>query len=317
MDRFPFAAEGGCVTMFGQRADSRWRKLHPLTVVALLTAHAVTAFLWELHPLLLGGQLLFLLLWMGKEGFFSRMMPMLPLGIWFALLFMIVNALFSANGSTFLWKGPIVPYFGRLDLTMEELLYSLFGVIRLAIIVMVAAMYQRFVDHDRFLFLFAGVAPRSVLTAIMAFRLFPYLAKEFSRIKEIAAIRGIVPVVAGWRDKLAGYMFLLRPLLLSAFEGSWMMAETLYARGFGSGPRSTYNPDAMSGREKIGLLLSLLMILFALFARLLAFGRFHYYPVLVWNDPAGDLLLLCGLIVCWLVPLIWLGGGGKDQDDHL
>lgn len=293
--------------MFALAVNHHWRQHHPLIIVLLLLSHVMVAFLWDLHPLVQLAQFLFLLLWAAKERLIRALLPMLRIGLWFSLLFLVVNPLFSAQGSTFLWKGPILPYLGRLDLTVEELVYSLLGVIRLINIIIVSLMFQRFVDHDRFLLLFAKVAPRFVMTSVIAFRMFPFLSQEYARIKEIAYIRGIRPGGNRLRDKLSYHMLIIRPLLTSALEGSWMTAETLYARGFGSGRRSTYSPAPMNGQEKMGGMLAAIIFLFAIFARALSFGRFQFYPQFDWPDPFGDLLLIAGLGVVWVVPPLWLG----------
>lgn len=292
-------------------SDSTWRKIHPLVIVCLLVVHVLIAFLFEYHPLIQTVQLGFLLIWVWKEGFLRQLLPIIRMGIWFTLIFLIANPLFASNGVLFWWKGPILPYLGRLDVTTEEIVYSSLGIMRLYSIFILSVMFQRFIDHDRFMFTFAKVAPRFVMTSVMAFRLFPYLTQEYSRIMETAYVRGIRPTGSTMREKLAHSMLLLRPLLMSALEGSWITAETMYARGFGSGPRSSYQQMVLNRSEIIGLFFIALIFLFALFGRLLAFGRFDYFPTFHWRDPVGDLYFSAGLLLVWLVPLIWLRRGGE------
>jgi energy-coupling factor transport system permease protein len=297
----------------GTPSSSPWRSFHPLVVTGLLASHVILAFLWEYHPLLQTGQLLFLLAWAVREGCLRQAVTMFRIGVWFTVVFVVVNPLFSSLGERFLWRGPIVAYFGRLDVTAEELLYSVMGVIRLYSILILSVMYQRFVDHDRFFFLFAKAAPRFVMTAVMAFRLFPYLSQEFARIREIAHVRGIRPRGPGLREKLRYTMLIMRPLLFGALEGSWLTAETLYARGFGSGPRSSYRTQPLKRREWLGLLMIGGMLLVAVWGRWLSFGAFAYFPALVWTDPLGDTLFLAGLTALWLLPIIWLKGETTDE----
>jgi len=296
---------------------SPWRSVHPLAVAVLLLCHLVCAFLWEYHPLLQTGQLLFLLVWAAREGCLSPVLSMFRLGIWFTAVFVIVNPLFASLGETVLWRGPVVSYFGRLDLTLEELLYSAAGVIRLFSILVLSVLYMRFLDHDRFFFLFARVAPRFVMTAVMAFRLFPFLSREYARIREIAQVRGLRPEGKEIRQQLRYTMLLLRPLLFGALEGAWLTAETLYARGFGSGPRSTYRTQPMKRKEWTGLLLLAAMLGLAIWGRALSFGTFQYFPRLVWPDPLGDVLFFMGLAAVWTLPILWWKGGMADDHSPL
>jgi energy-coupling factor transport system permease protein len=180
-----------------------------------------------------------------------------------------------------------------------------------------SVMYQRFIDHDRFFFLFARIAPRFVMTAVMAFRLFPFLSREFARIREIAQVRGIRPEGHGLRKQLRYTMFVLRPLLFGALEGSWLTAETLYARGFGSGPRSSYRMQPMERREWLGALLLGATLFIAIWGRMLSFGTFAYFPRLIWADPLGDLLFFIGLAAVWMLPILWLKGGKEDGNSAL
>jgi energy-coupling factor transport system permease protein len=291
--------------------DSRWRTLHPVMVFILLLIHGVVVFLWE-NPLLIAGQLLFLGMWAFRERLFQQLPSYFRYGWWIAMVFLVINPLFSSNGVTFLWKGPVIPVIGRLDVTVEELGYAGISLFRLAILIILSGMFQRFVDHDRLMLSFSKIMPRFVLTAVLAIRLFPFLEQELTRIGEIMKLRGIVPKSSTWRDMLVHRMFFLRPLLLSAMEGSWMTAETLYVRGFGSGPRSVYKPSKMTSRELVGFLLILVIPVFALFGIFQDFGRFQFYPQVAWHDPLGDLLFLGGMLAVWVFPLVWLARRQED-----
>lgn len=286
--------------------STKWRKIHPGAAVSLLLVHGIISFLWE-HPLYLGGQLLFLLLWAWRERVLPSILPLFRLLLWLAPFFLLVNALFSTNGVTFLWKGPVIELIGRLDFTLEELAYSSMGLLRLSILLIISGMFQQFVDHDRFLLLFAKVAPRFVLTAVLAIRMFPFLLSEFTRMKEAAYLRGIRPKGEGKRAQIRFFLLLLRPLLYSALEGSWQTAETLYARGFGSGPRSAYKTKTISSKELLGMICIGMTLLFALFGKWMTFGKIDYYPRFAFYDLPGDVLFLLIMVAVWMIPLYVLG----------
>ncbi|RNB78758.1 energy-coupling factor transporter transmembrane protein EcfT [Brevibacillus fluminis] len=292
--------------MSAQIPPIRWQQLHPGAIAFFLFVQGILTFVWE-HPFMLIGQLLFLLGWAWRERVLPAIMPLFRMLLVMAPFFLLVNALFSTNGVTFLWKGPVVPLIGRLDFTLEELAYSCMGLVRLAILLTLSGMFQQFVDHDRFLLLFAKVAPRFVLTAALAIRMFPFLLAEFSRIKETAYLRGIRPRGKGKRAQIRFYLFLLRPLLYSALEGSWQSAETLYARGFGSGPRSSYRTKKIASHEVLGLIFTGIVFAFALFGKWLDFGRIDYYPRFSFHDLPGDALFALLMVGSWLVPLYVLG----------
>ncbi len=260
--------------------------------------HGALVFLWE-NPLLLIGQIFFLLLWARQLKLLDPFPAILRYGWWISIAFLLVNPLMGQNGVTFLWKGPIIPVIGRMDLTLEELGYAVMAMLRLICLLLLSVMYQRGVDHDRFMLLFTKVAPKFVLTSLLAIRMVPFLSKELQRIQEINQLRGLRPAAQSIRAKLIYQMNVFRPLLLSAMEGSWQTAEALYARGFGSGPRSIYKQEHMNAQERVSLFLLLLFFTFIVAARVNGFGDFAFYPRVTWSDPLGDGLFLLILSVLW------------------
>lgn len=290
------------------QSDSRWRTVHPFVVVSLLLTTFVLSFLWE-HPLYLCGLLFVLLLWLGIERLLRHVFRSFRFALPIMLLYMMVNPLFQSNGEHLLWQGPVLSVIGRVDLTTEELLYSFMGVIRLSIILLLSAGFLFFVDQERFLFFFAKVTPRFVISSVMAIRLFPFLMQESKRIQEVLRARGIRPANRGLRSYISFKMTILKPLIYSTMEGSWITAESLYVRGFGSGPRSYYRTSAMTQREKVGLLLCGLLILFGVFGKVLQFGAVQFYPIFQWNDPMGDTMFLIMLLGIWGATLIWMRKG--------
>ncbi|PSJ99583.1 hypothetical protein C7R93_02590 [Brevibacillus fortis] len=294
--------------------SSVWKSVHPVAVSSILLAHVVTAFLFDYHPLLQLGQLLFLILWALQEGLGKTMWITFRFGMLFSILFMIVNPLFASHGGTFLWRGPIVSILGRLDFTLEEMAYSFIGVIRLHTILVLSVMFQRFIDHDRFFFLFAKIAPRFVMTSVMAIRLFPLLSREFARIKEVSRLRGIRPKGGELIHRVRYYSLLLRPLLFSSLEGAWLTAEALYARGFGSGKRSSYHEVPLFPRELMSCMMSLVIVGIVIWGKRFDFASFSFYPTFNWSDPLGDLLFLTGLFVLWMLPIYGLRE--RRQDLH-
>lgn len=286
-------------------ARLRMTGIHPGTVVLHLVMHGVLVFLWE-NPLLIVGQLMFLLLWGHQEGMLQPFPAILRYGWWLCIAFLLINPLFGQNGLSFLWKGPIIPVIGRLDLTWEELGYAVIVMLRLLSLLLLSVIFQRGVDHDRFMLQFSKVAPRFVLTSVLAIRLVPFLSRELQRIQEVTLLRGLQPASNSTRDKIVFRMKLFRPLLLFAMEGSWLTAESLYARGFGSGPRSSYKPKRMTEQERVGVILPVLFFLLILAARLHGFGNFTFFPGLSWPDPLGDLLFLLILLLMWTLSAYWL-----------
>lgn len=288
--------------------NSCWYAVHPFVVVSFLLATFVLAFLW-ISPLFLLLILSVLLLWLG----FEKKLAQVFRTFWFMwpimLFYMLMNPLLQSNGEHFLWWGPLLPVIGRLDLSVEELVFSFMGMIRLSIIMLLSAGFLFFVDQERFLFFFARITPRFVISSVMAIRLFPFMMQESKRIQEVMSVRGIRPTGKGIRSWISFKMTMLKPLIYSTMEGSWITAESLYVRGFGSGPRSYYRTTKMQQQEKITLLMCGILLLFGVFGKRMMFGEYQFYPNLHWFDPVGDIMFVTILLGLWGAILIWMRKG--------
>lgn len=138
----------------------------------------------------------------------------------------LLTPLLVVEGTHVLWRGPIVPVIGELDVTREELASSAVQALRLAAVTLAFAAYALLVDHDRLLRA-AGSARRSVLGVALATRLLPTLQRDAAGL--VVALRGRGVDVGGTRGRAR----LLGPLLAGSLERGLGLAEAMEARGFG------------------------------------------------------------------------------------
>jgi energy-coupling factor transport system permease protein len=143
-----------------------------------------------------------------------------------ALSVLIISPLAQARGSHPIWSGPIVPVFGPLDVTREEVALAAVYALRFAALGLAVAAYALVVDHDR-LVQGAGFARRSVLAVVLATRLLPTLERDAAGFVE--ALRGRGVAVGG----LHGRARLVSPLLAGSLERALNLAESMEARGYG------------------------------------------------------------------------------------
>src|SRR5262245_15585435 len=140
-----------------------------------------------------------------------------------AVLVALVNVLVVRDGLTvFARLGDVEP-FGRLDLTAEALVVGLVLGVRVIVIVMCCALFTTAVDPDEVLRLFRRVSFRSALTAALATRMVPVLARDARRMADARACRpNPGPRVA-----------VLRAVASSALDRAIDVAATLEVRGYG------------------------------------------------------------------------------------
>src|SRR5438034_7227920 len=203
-------------------------RLAPVPAAALLAAAAVAALLMDrLAPLaLLTGALLALCLQAR-----TRLRPYLYGTASAALGVFIVWPFLQTTGVDVIWEGPIVPVLGQLDVTREEIVLAAVSSLRLLAVGLAFTAYALLLDHDR-LVAAATFARRSALAVALATRLVPTLERDAAGLAE--AVRGRGVEVAGVR----GHARLLSPLVAGSLEPAANLAESMEARGYGSGPHS-------------------------------------------------------------------------------
>jgi energy-coupling factor transport system permease protein len=144
---------------------------------------------------------------------------------------LVISPLAQVRGSHPIWSGPIIPVFGPLDVTREELGLAALYALRFAALGLAVAAYALLLDHDR-LVQGAGFARRSVLAVALATRLLPTLERDAAGYAE--ALRGRGVAVRGLRGRAR----LVSPLVAGSLERALNLAESMEARGFGQPGRT-------------------------------------------------------------------------------
>jgi energy-coupling factor transport system permease protein len=132
------------------------------------------------------------------------------------------------SGSDVLWRGPIIPVVGELNVTSEELTKAAAQAVRLLAVMLAFSAYALLLDHDRLLQA-ARFARRSALVVALATRLLPTLERDAAGFA--VALRGRGVDVHGLR----GRGRLVAPLLAGSLERGLNLAEAMEARGYGRG----------------------------------------------------------------------------------
>jgi len=146
------------------------------------------------------------------------------LGVPFALLIALVNALVVREGATILVSGYTVPVLGRLDVTLEATAYGAIMGLRALIAIGCGALLSAAVDPDELLRSFRRLGFRSALTAALATRLVPVLARDARRMRDAQRTRGGEP---------APPLALVRAVTAGALDRAVDVAATLEVRGYG------------------------------------------------------------------------------------
>jgi energy-coupling factor transport system permease protein len=213
-----------------------------------------------------------------------------------ALLVAIVNPFVIHEGLTVLWRLGEVPPFGQIDLTLEALVYGALLGARVLAVALCCALFVAAVDPDETLQLFRRVSFRSALTAALAARLMPVLARDARRMSEATACRAdpIPP----------GRVAVMRAVATSALDRAIDVAATLEVRGYATpgaaAPRRLREPWS---RHDIAFAASAAAIVaLAIGARVLGIAGYDAYPSTVLAAGPREWLLGVAFVVVALLP---------------
>jgi energy-coupling factor transport system permease protein len=199
----------------------------------------------------------------------------------------IINPLVYAEGGTLLVRGGEL--FGRrIDITLEATLYGALTGLRVVVIVVALGLLSAAVDPDELLRLFRRVSYRSALTASLANRLVPVLARDAMRMSDAARCRPHPP----------GRLAVVRAALAGALDRSVDVAAALEVRGYALGGRPPRRRRPWSRHDLRFLGAALGIAAVAVGGAIAGVGEVQPYPTLelawgaaVWALSAAIVLL--------------------------
>ena len=180
------------------------------------------------HPLILAALLLAVVGAAAGAQVLGPVARSLLWGLPFALVIAGVNALVVRDGLTVIARFGELPPLGQIDVTLEATAYG--GVLALRALIVIAcfALHSAAVDPDELLRAFRRLSFRSALTAALATRMVPVLARDARRFRDAQRCRPGPP---------ASRLALARAVTAGALDRAVDVAATLEVRGYGGSGR--------------------------------------------------------------------------------
>jgi energy-coupling factor transport system permease protein len=245
------------------------------------------------HPLALAVVLAVEVAAAAAAGLLRELRRMAAWSVPFALLVMAINALVSRQGATVIFRGPDLPWPGPLDITWEALAYGGVLGLRMLAIFASAAFLGAAVDADELLRGLRRASLRSGVTAALAVRLGPVLARDAQR---LADAQKCLP--GGGASRVA----VLRAVTAGALDRATDVAATLEVRGFGVARRPPRMPRPWSRHDIAFTASALALALFSAGVLADAWATFEPYPRLSAPLGAATLAAIAALALSALLP---------------
>jgi energy-coupling factor transport system permease protein len=245
-------------------------------------------------PLILSGAIAGILIAGNAAGVGREVGRSLRLALPFALLVAVVNALVYQEGNTVLLRGDT--FLGRRwDVTLEATVEGLMNGMR--IVVLMAALgglMSAAVDPDELLKALRRISYRSALTASLATRLVPVLARDAGRMGDAARCRPQPP----------GRLAVTRAALVGALDRALEVAAALEVRGYSLAGRPARRQRPVSRHDlRIGAA-ALAISTAAIAGAIAGVGHVEAYPTLDVTVGPAELALTSALVILGGAPLL-------------
>lgn len=250
------------------------------------------------HPLLLGAVALALAGAAGLAGVGRDLARAARLAVPLALLLVVINALVVREGLTVILQLGEIPPLGLVDVTLEALVAGLLIGARVVVVVLAFALLAACVDPDAVLRGLGRFSFRSALTAVLATRMIPVLARDARRME--LALRSRPDADPG---RPALRLAVVRAVAAGSLERAVDVAATLELRGYSAcGRRSSGLPAPWSRHDSAVLASALVLAALALWTALAGIAAVDPYPRLELVTTGATLLVAGALVGAALFP---------------
>lgn len=274
---------GGFVPVYVQRA-SPLHSARAGATAGLCAAFALVCALFE-HPLVLLAVVVGVLGTAAAAGVGPQLLRSVKFGIPLAILIAVINPLVYQAGDTLLVRGGDV-LGRRFDITLEALAAGGLAGFRVIAFLMAFGLFSACVDPDEVLRLFRRVSYRSALTAALATRLVPVLARDALRMGDAARCRPTPP----------GRLAVSRAALSGALDRAVDVAAALEVRGYSAAAKPRRARRSWSRHDLRVAGAAVLIAGAALSLAVAGVGDIEQYPRLEVGLGAPE-AALCGLIL--------------------
>lgn len=250
------------------------------------------------QPLLLGAVALAVACAAACAGVARDVAGAARLAVPLALLLALINALVVRDGLTVIAQLGEIPPFGFVDLTLEALVAGLLIGARVVVVILAFALLAACVDPDEVLRGLGRFSFRSALTAVLATRMVPVLARDARRM-ELALRSRPDTDPAGPGLRLA----VVRAVAAGSLERAVDVAATLELRGYAARRRGSRGlPAPWSRHDLVVLACALVLAALALGAALGGVAAVETYPRLSIPVTGAALALAGAVLAAALLP---------------
>lgn len=246
------------------------KHLHPLTAFSYFIAVLLFTMLLR-NPVITGisliGSVFSAQMGASRAEKISDVKFYLPL----AFLITLTNPVFSHNGVTPLF------FLNGNAFTLEALIYGVFIALTIVSVLLWSRLYSKTVTSDKFLYLFGKILPKTALILSVSLRYIPLIRKNAGKIKDAQKTLGLFSTDS-LTDRFLSSCKVYYSLIGKTLENAVGTAESMKARGWGTGKRTPYAIYKFRKTDALFLFLFAMISAFLLFFAATGKLAFRFYP---------------------------------------
>ncbi|MBE6636755.1 MAG: cobalt transport protein [Ruminococcaceae bacterium] len=270
-------------------------------VLALCYGAVIGIAMFSFHPLLL---LLACLGSLVNEGILCRTIRLRSLGGMLLLFLMmaLLNPIFSHNGTTILFL------FNNTPITWEATAYGLTASAMIVTVLLWFSALTVRLTSDKLLYLFGALSPRLALLLSMTLRYLPLFRRQANSVRQTQMALGLYREDT-LLDRVRGGLRTFSVMITWALENGITTADSMAARGYGSGKRTSLTRYRLRAAD-IGLI-GLILLLLTPTSLALATDTLHFtfYPTISYAAPTplGLIAILSYALLAFLPAILEIG----------
>lgn len=211
------------------------------------------------------------------------------------VIIMITNPLFVTEGFDIWFQNDYV------TITKQALFYGLVFGLLLSCMLLWFRIMKTCLTDSHIVYLFGSILPTLGLVISMCLNMISKLKNQYQKIRE-------ANINMPSQNKLDYYRNMIVVLVTYAFESSLDMMNSMQARGYGQGKRTSFHLYSFRKDDALKLIVIIGLFMISLLGFLIRYRSFYYFPLiqefsLQWQDGLF-MLVYIGLM---LLP-IYLGG---------
>ncbi|MFY9488172.1 MAG: energy-coupling factor transporter transmembrane component T [Solirubrobacterales bacterium] len=262
--------------------------------VAWCVALGLVVVLYE-NPLVATAVLITVLTVAHRCGVLAEVRFSILLAAPLALLTAVINPIASQQGLTVLVAGIDLPLLGTIDITREALIYGQVLGLRGIAIFAICALYVNTVDPDELLRVLRRFSVRSAITASLAVRFVPVLARDGLRMAEARECRpGPKP----------GAPTIVRAMFSRSLDRAGDAALALETRGYALAVPLKTARQRWRAADLAVLTATIALLVVTIAGRFGGLAGFEDYPLTIIEAGVGDIAFVVALAFAAASPLM-------------